>query len=262
MTSDPPGQDVGALLALTATELEVLEVAHLSGLVEHRPEPDDGADTSAVWVEAIRSLTARGLLGPDGRLAVDSVAGQIAQTVLDVRLGAAAVVVVERLLEADDVGRGRLASGSGRDARSGTRRDLRLLHLLPLGAVVEDVHAEGLHGFDLILEPDQLIPAVTDLVVPPDALPGPTQDGQASVVDIDADQVEQLPVLLGRPTVLVELTLATADGRAEGHLVALGPGGCWAAPRSPGRLRFAAVPPDWVGRTVDAWVSRVGGRGG
>ena len=88
---DPP---VGPLLCLTATELEVLEVAHLHGLAGHRPTPaQEGEDPGPAWMEAIASLTARGLLDARGRLHEGTAAGQAAQTMLDVRLAAGAVVV-------------------------------------------------------------------------------------------------------------------------------------------------------------------------
>lgn len=251
-------EGLGPLLVLTPTELEVLEVAHLSGLVEHRPQAGEGEDRSAVWVEAIRSLTARGLLGPDGRIETATTAGELAQTVLDVRLGADAVVVVERLLQVEDTD----LAAARPEPRPEPRRDLRLLHLLPFGAVVEDVHAEGLHGFDLVLDPEHLVPAVTDTVVPPDAVEGERQDDQPVVIEVDPDRADLLSGLLGHPTVLAELTLATGDGRGEGHLVALGPGGCWAAPRGPGPLTFVAVPPNWVARTVTDWVATVLASGG
>lgn len=246
--TDGADASVGALLTLTATELEVLEVAHLSGLVDHRPPADEAGATGATWVEAIGSLTARGLVGPDGRLDETTAAGLLAQTVLDVRLGADALVVVERLLQADDLGPHR---------QPGARRDLRLLHLLPVGAVVEDVHSEGLHGFDLVLEPGDLVRAVTDALVPPDAAAGPDDESRPRVVDVDPDRTDLVAALLGRPTVLAELTLAIHEDRTDGHLVALGPGGCWAAPRQPGGLRFVAVPTDWVARTVGDWVAGV-----
>lgn len=247
----------GALLVLTATELQVLEVAHLSGLVDHHPQVDGPGDdvTEAAWVEAMTSLTARGLIGRDGRLEEATAAGQLAQTVLDVRLGADALVVVERLLQVDDLGARR---------RPLPRRDVRVLHLLPVGAVVEDVHAEGLHGFDLVLEPDDMVEAVTDVLLPPDAVAGPgaghlpaDEPGGPRVVEVDPGRADLVGALLGHPTVLAEVTLATADARTQAHLVALGPGGCWAAARRPGPLRFVAVPADWVGRTVEEWVAGV-----
>lgn len=255
----PTGEDGasdGALLVLTTTELQVLEVAHLSGLVEHQPQVEGpGGDVAeAAWVEAITSLSARGLIGADGRLEEGTAAGQLAQTVLDVRLGADALVVVERLLQVDDPGPRRR---SERQAGSGPRRDVRVLHLLPVGAVVEDVHAEGLHGFDLVLEPDDLVQAVTDVLVPPDAVAGPEEDGRPQVVEIDPGRADLVAAMLGYPTVLAELTLATAEARTQGHLVALGAGGCWAATRRPGPLRFVAVPAGWVACTVGEWVAGV-----
>ncbi|WP_134773679.1 hypothetical protein [Ornithinimicrobium flavum] len=237
----PPDAAPGALLALTSTELAVLEAAHLAGLVGCRPEP--GRDEEDRWVEAIRSLTARGLLDRKGTIDGTTAAGEMAQTLLDVRLGAATMVVGERLL-----------------GDPGHRRDLRTLHLLPVGAVLEDVHPDGVHGLDLVLDPALLVRAVTDLIVPPDlgchTQVAPGAPGPRPVV-VHPGEVELLPALLGHPTVLAELTLVEQGARAEGHLVALGPAGCWAAAREEDPLRFVPVAADWVRSTVTGWVERV-----
>ena len=242
--TDPDGADPlaqsrahGPLLTLTGTELEVLEAAHLVGLAGHRPVDADEDGVGEAWVEAIRSLGARGLLGADGGLSQDNAVGMLVRTLLDVRLGAAAVVVVERLLGAPD-----------------ERRDLRLLHLLPLGAVVEDLHEEGWHGFDLVLDPDLLVAAVVEMLVPPDAAPG---TGGPQLVD--PGQPGQMAGQLGHPTVLAELTLVVPEGQApeQSHLVAMGPGGCFEAVRDGHgpALRFGPVDPGWVEATTQRWVS-------
>lgn len=254
----------GPLLVLTAVELEVLEAAHLQGLAEHTPagggsSAPAGPDVDAAWDQAIRSLAARGLLGPDGRIEERTTSGLLARTVLDVRLGSAALVVVERLLGGPD-----------------ERRDLRQLHLVPPGAVVEDVHAEGLHGFDLVLDPVDLGRAVTQMVVPPDAAAG--SGGPRA---LDPARPELLANGLGAPTVLAELSLvtptSTGGAPADAYLLALGPGGCFAArrprpdvpgpgtdapvpgraPGPPAALTFLPVTPGWVEELARAWVGTV-----
>lgn len=255
--------DAGPTLVLTAQELAVLEQAHAQELgwapgdLEEPVEPGEprepgetgdpteadeaGAEAEEVQLDQARwSLTARGLLTRDGLLPVDTDLGLLVQTFLDVRVAAQALVVVERL------------TGEG-------RRDLRLLHLLPEGGVVEDVHAEGLHGLDLALSAPDMVEAVTRMVVPPDAVPG---EGS----DLVVEDVAGLPAALREPTVLAELSLVHPEGEEIGHLVALGPGGCWAGPRPNGRapLRLRPVPPGWVGELVTGWVEatvRVGGAG-
>lgn len=244
--AEVPEEELGVLLALTSTELEVLEAAHLTGLAGHRPS-GTGAAVADGWVEAIRSLTVRGLLAHDGTIAAATPAGEVAQTLLDVRLGASTVIVVERLL-----------------GDPGHRRDLRVLHLLPVGGVLEDVHPDGVHGLDLVLDPGRLVRAVTDAILPPDVGRGPDappgSPGPHPVV-VQQGEAELLPSLLGHPTVLAELTLVEQGGRVEGHLLALGPAGCWAASREEGPLRFVPVAVDWVGSRVTAWVEEVVDRG-
>lgn len=222
----------GPTLVLTAQELTVLEQAHAAGLgtaltASGEEQEEDGQPEQLA--QARWSLTARGLLTLDGGLPEGTDLGLLVQTFLDVRAGAAALVVVERLM------------GEG-------RRDLRLLHLLPEGGVVEDVHPEGLHGFDLALTGADLVEAVTTMVVPGEAEPGQGQD-------LTVEDVSLLPVLLHHPTVLAELTVVDETGE-RGHLAALGPGGCWAGPRpdGPEPLRLAPVGPGWVEEVVTGWV--------
>lgn len=294
MTGHPGGpretEIFGPLLVLTDVELGVLERAHLRDLAHGASR---GADAPAAApcvqrelepvvpvedddpraAEAERSLRARGVVAVDGSLTSLTAAGALAQLLLDVRLGARAVVVVERLLGApapvDEDGPTPTPGGAH-------QRDLRLLHLVPEGGVVEDLHPEGLHGLDLVVDLAGLVQAVTQVLLPVDAVPG---DPHVEIPPVDPASPELLADLLGRPTVLAELTLlvppdegdARADGQhdgaggadghpqPEGHLVALGPGGCHAAPRpAPGELlRFAPVDPGWVHDLVARWVGGV-----
>lgn len=250
----------GPALVLTAHELTVLEEAHVRGLASRGHaartlDPEDaGSDGVGVHdagphdvgvhdadpqeagqAQARRSLLARGLLSPVGLLPEGTDLGLLLETLLDVRLAAQALVVVERLL------------GEG-------RRDLRLLHLVAEGGVVEDIHPEGLHGLDLVLEGADLVAAVTEMVVPDDATAG---DGPE--VTLELSDVGVLPDVLRRPTVLAELTLVLPQGEETGHLVALGPGGCWAGRRSSGRdvLRLWPVAPGWVEELASSWVCGV-----
>lgn len=298
----------GPLLVLTAVELEVLEVAHLRGLADHVPAdpasdgqpgpatrgapgplPGEAAgpwsdeashvgsgevthptseETDAAWEQAIRSLTARGLVDARGRLSEVTASGVLAQTILDVRLGASAVLVVERLLgdpQESPTGppageeRGQDSAPAPHPPPGAGRRDLRILHLVELGGVVEDVHPDGAHGLDLVLDPAHLVDAVTQMLLPPDAAPGagPTVLGA---------RPEEFGERLGHPTVLAELTLVGPDPQApaEGVLLALGPGGCFQAPRpapagqvAAPPLDFAPVDPSWVGAVVGGWVEAV-----
>ena len=253
------GQDGGPVcrgpaLVLTAEELAVLEAAHHRSLTALTGEPvsevgvpgaepdrptgqidGPGPPGEAGLVQARCSLVARGLLSPAGQLEPDTDLGLLLQALLDVRVAAEAVVVVERLL------------GDG-------RRDLRLLHLVPQGGVVEDVHPEGLHGLDLALRGADLLAAVTQLVVPDDAT-----RGEGSQISVEMTDVAALPELLHRPTVLAELTMLRPAEEETGHLVALGPRGCWAGPRPSGRglLRLSPVEPGWVGELAGGWIRAV-----
>ena len=247
------GLAVGPALVLTVEELTVLEQAHLRGLEAVPGDPllsADNPDVSADNPDALAdspdvhdvgllqarwSLIGRGLLSPQGLVPEDTDLGLLLQTLLDVRVAAEALVVVERLL------------GEG-------RRDLRLLHLVPQGGVVEDVHPDGLHGLDLVLTDAGLVTAVTQMVVPADA-----QAGRGEEVTVEMSDFAALPDLLQRPTVLAELTMLRPEGEETGHLVALGPRGCWAGPRlsGQGRLRLSPVEPDWVGELVSTWVGDV-----
>lgn len=266
-----------ALLTLTATELAVLEGVHLEQVLDLPPGQVTEArldDTHrARHQEAVRSLTARGLLTPDGRLHDLTVAGLVAELVLDVRLAASSLVVAERLLGEELPGeRPQQAAEEPRAATAAGRRDLRMLHLADLGGVLEDLHPGGLHSLELLVDPGHLVQAVTDFLVPPDAVAG---TGPARLAE--PGRADTLPQLLGSPTVLGQLTLADQDGPAgwsehvaglgatppppelvvESYLVSLGPGGCFAADLSrEGQLAHVPIEPGWVHRTVDGWVAR------
>lgn len=257
-----------SLLTVTATELAVLEAAHLRQLVAlgggHEGCPaDEGGEGDDVRREAVRSLTARGMLTVEGALHEESVAGQVVELLLDLRVAASSLVLAERLLGLPVQQEQELSQDP-----DGGRRDLRMLHLTDLGGVVEDVHPDGIHSLELLLEPEDLVRAVTDFLVPPDAAPG-----AGEVRHADPANPEQLPGLLGKPTVLGQLTSVEAGpdhtpGRTPpssapeptgavhpSSLVALGPGGCFAAELAPARsLAFAPVDPGWVAATVGGWV--------
>lgn len=249
------GTAAGPLLVLTAAELEVLEAAHAAELrATDTAGPGPTTDMAATATtaataraEAQASLVARGVLSTDGRPWDGTTAGAVARLVLDIRLGATAMIVVERLLGGTHGG-----------------RDLRMLHLVDGGGVVEDVLGEGSgaagsRGFDLVPDPDVLVATVTQMLVPPDATAGVGEP-----VVLDPDTVDRFPGLVGHPTVLAELTLvrpgeeqATAPPE-EGHLLALGPGGCWAARRAGDRPPLVRpVPPEHVEELVRGWVRSV-----
>ena len=283
------GAAPGPLLVLTSVELEILERAHLAELsgdlatpsapteggagraeaaggaargeeaaggaarAADGAAPAEGADDAAraggaaraadgaARAQARDSLVGRGLLRPDGALASGSAPAELLRLVLDLRLCAQTVIVAERFL------------GGAED-----RPDLRMLHLLTEGGVVEDLHPDGLHGLELCLDPQSLTRAVVDAVVPADARPG---TGASRVVDLTAAAL--LPTRLDHPVVLAELT-RVRDGAAapESRLLAAGPSGCFVAAR-PGRdedgrrLVFDPVEPDRVADLVGGWVEDV-----
>lgn len=121
------------------------------------------------------------------------------------------------------------------------RPDLRILHLVPEGGVVQDVHPHGLHGFDLHVDAQDLVRAALAPVLPSDARPG-----QGAVRHVDPAHPELVAAVLEQPGVLAELTLAGADGeRVEAYLLAVGRAGCFLArrPQPPG-TPLDMPPPD------------------
>ena len=280
---------------LTATELEVLEEAHArlldpgrtswvradgggghGGVVEVAVD-GDVADVAA-RTEALRSLTVRGLVGPDGVLREDDPLSAGLALALDVRLGSEGVVVVERTVQ--------VAEAPVRAAAVA-----RVAHLTRFGACVEDVRDDEVgevHGLALLTGPGEVTTALTDVVVPPDAAPGAGPPRRVS-----PSRATELVRDLGGPTVLAEITWASVDGATgsgagdgaptgpgvRSWLVALGPGGCFGGTRGGGgrgadagdtggtdEIVLDPVDPGWVGdllgRLVRAVVVGTGEEGG
>lgn len=222
----------GPLLVFTAAELSVIEQAHLDSLADagSREQGDpggrqDGAGTrsgatevltgpgESVLREARLSLVSRGLVGRDGRIFSGSAPADLAALLLDIRLGATALIVIERRI-------------AGREHRP----DLRIVHLIPEGGVIEDIHPDGLIGFDLDISPAELVRAALAPVLPSDARPGAGPTRQ-----VDPQHPEQFAHALDEPGVLAELTLAAGDGeRLEAYLLAVGRSGCFLSRRPAG----------------------------
>ncbi|ANS80695.1 hypothetical protein SGUI_3299 [Serinicoccus hydrothermalis] len=234
----------GPLLVLTSEELDLLEAAHARHL---GLDPDTVSTTTApgpdgtARAEAMRSLQGRGLLDERGLLTEDSALADLVLLLLDVRLAARALLVVERRL-----------------AGAEERPDLRLLHLLETGGVVEDLHHGGWHGLDLCLEADDLAERALAPVLPPDAVAG---DGEPVVLD-PADPDASAARL--RASVLAQLTLASPEAEIEESvLLAVGERGCHLARRGHGPDAEVAaavlepVDPDDVRDLVRGWVSQI-----
>jgi hypothetical protein len=257
-------------VVVTARELALLEDAHRRLLGGAEPDagpvPDAQGHEDGAEREARLSLVARGFLDASGDLPEDGDVALLVATVLDVRLAADRVLVAERVVagglephEPAPGGRPHPDSCTAPDVRHGTR----LVHLLDPGACVEDVLPDGSHHLYLLLDGEEVVPWVTAVTVPSDATAG---SGPALVVH--PDRPEELPGLLGGPTVLAELALLTcrvdelapAQDRSTfpaHHLLALGPSGCWVTDVEPGRpptgsLVFRPVRPQWV----EEWVRR------
>lgn len=243
-----PGPPPGPLLVVTGAELAVLERAHLRGLDgagEQRSAGPDAAGDRRL-AEARCSLLGRGLIDEDGYLG-RSAPADLAELLLDVRLAARTMVVVERIVAGHE-----------------HRPDLRILHLVPEGGVVQDVHPHGLHGFDLHVDAQDLVRAALAPVLPSDARPG-----QGAVRHVDPAHPELVAAVLEQPGVLAELTLAGADGeRVEAYLLAVGRAGCFLArrpqppdtprdsppPDAQPQLPFTPVSPGEVQDLITRWV--------
>lgn len=261
------GASVLGPLVVTEAELAVLEAAHLRLLGEPRPRAlcRDEAQPGTAEGEAWMSLAARGLLDERGELREEGDLGLVVSTVLDVRLGAHATLVVERMV----LGRG--TEVAGRPCPDGAqpepepaRHGLRLVHLIGSAACVEDLIPDGSHHLYLLLSLQDAVRAVTDATVPPGARAG---SGRPRVVRTDLP--EQMRTLLEHPTVLVDLAAVTpslpdegsgapagpVDARSAHHLVAMGPSGCWVADIDregpvPATVVFSPIDPGWVERWV------------
>lgn len=242
-------------VVVTDRELAVLEEEHRRSL----GEPGDGeaaraegpAGEARALQEARLSLVARGLLGPDGALGEDDDLAVLVVTMLDVRLAADRVLVVERIQ-------------AGPVTTAEPLRGTRLVHVVDSGACVEDVLPDGSRHLYLLLDRAHAGTWVTAVTVPSGAAAG-----RGPVLVVDPDRPEQIPMILGRPSVLAELSVLPAaseacrsthdrDSSPAHHLLALGPSGCWVtdveAGRSlPERVAFRPVHPDWV----QDWVSSV-----
>lgn len=265
------GTHPGALgpLVVTARELALLEDAHhrqLGGTEQHGHRmPEADVDDDGAARQARLSLVARGFLDASGELSEDGDLALLVATVLDVRLAADRVLVAQRVVAG---GPARHAPTTGDRPRAGActepdvRHGTRLVHVLDPGACVEDVLPDGSHHLYLLLDRDDVVPWVTAVTVPSDATAG---CGRALVGD--PDRPEDLPALLGRPTVLAELAVLTScvdepataaelSTSAAHHLLALGPSGCWVTDVEPGppavSLVFRPVHPQWV----EEWVCR------
>lgn len=252
-----PGEHPTALGPLVVTDLElaVLLEAHLRSLGERGQEGWLGEDaTSGGADEALLSLVARGFLDHDGELSDSGELAALLTTVLDVRLAADLVLAVERVVMAGPTDPDATAVP---DVLQGTR----LVHVLDSGACVEDLLPDGSHHLYLLLDREDVVPWVTAVTVPADAAAG-----TGPALSLPPGRPEEIPVLLGRPSVLAELSVhpsgedaleARRDGTASRphHLLGLGRSGCWVTVVHPGRplpgsVVFRPVDPGWVGRWV------------
>lgn len=248
------------LVVLTTAELLIVESIHADELdresgigVEgpavtttaadssgtHRPAAASAA-RQAELDEARRSLVGRGLITREGRLG-DGGPGDLARLLLDVRLGAESLIVVERVV-----------------LREQPRPEMRLLHLIADGGVVEDVHPDGLVGMVVATDPAELLAAVLQAFLPMDAVAG---SGTPRV--LDASHPEQLADQLAEALVLVELSRARPQtGEVEAWVLAVGTDGCYLGARpAPGSTDTALVlrptDPDQVRSMVRGWVGEV-----
>ena len=262
----------GPVLVVTPAELEVLEDAHarLLDASAHEGAGDDRrgttgrperADRPVAPVahrpgrpEAVQSLQGRGLIDAEGALATGAPFADLVLVMLDVRVAAEALIVVERRL-----------------AGAEEHPDLRLLHLIAAGGVVEDLHPGGWHGLDLLVDPGRLAEQALAPLLPPDAAAG-----RGEPVVLDPEDPDAAAATLGA-RLLAELTLARPGaGTEESVLLAVGDSGChvaWAPAASPGdpatapaagegtasrpAPTFAPTSPEALRGLVREWVSRV-----
>lgn len=261
----PDAIDLSPQVVFTVAELLVLEAAHGDELHRSTPGgPDPRWPAGDGWrppsaapghsrrspatseaararlEEARLSLRGRGLLTPDGELGGGGPGGLV-QLLLDVRFAARAMVVAERVV-----------------LREQARPELRTLHLFPDGGVVEDQHPDGLVGMHLARRADHLVDAVTEAILPVDAVPG---TGGSRV--LDPTRPEVLADRLAGSLVLVDLTLHR-PGREEVEtwVLAVGADGCYLGPapdRSGGdsEVTLRPVDPEQVRSIVRGWVETV-----
>lgn len=254
----------GPLLALTSEELMALERAYRAWLEDavsgdrRRAGYGDDAEPgiepgieAGVAEQAALSLQARGMVDGLGHLRVDTLSGALVAQVLDAMTSSVLALVVERLM-----GGGSSVSGDGTQAE--VTGCVRTVYVHTAGGCLHDIHPSGIHTFDLVTDLAALPQAVREVLVPPDAAAG---GGPARLVE--PGDITALPPLLGQPMVLGELTAVHPNGSSVGHLVALGPGGCFAAVREghdpnglredddPDGLREGDDPTDQHGQAVD-----------
>ena len=194
-------------VVLTAVELDVLGVAHLRSLQDPADGPmeappavapqatvlsamvppvavggaraDDArtaevrSGEAAAREQARLSLRSRGLLDAAGELVVDGILGETVCLMLDIRLA------VERFLVLDRV----VGAGEDEDAET---RDTRVLHVMDIGACVEDITQDGLHQLTLLPEVGSCADLVADFLVPTDAAPA---TGQVRPGELDTEQL-------------------------------------------------------------------------
>ncbi|WP_228255136.1 hypothetical protein [Ornithinimicrobium avium] len=255
-------------VVLTDTELDVLEraIEREEGTAAEDPDELDGPALE----EAVRSLTLRGVLGPDGCLG-DDLLGVWLDAVLSTRLAAGLVLRVHRTVA------GPVGDGLGADLTDDphARHGERLVHLAAGAACVEDAMPGGVQL--ALAEPDQVVSAVVAVCVPENAAAGTGPSFTHAPAGLTRPTVD-LADALGRPTSLVRLEAGVPEHAAAAtggdrpplpppscHLVALGPRGCWAADLPPDGTRaeveFRPVGPGWVEDWVRARAAPFAGQG-
>jgi hypothetical protein len=254
-------------LVVTDMELSELEGAHRRLLAGSEPvgqEVEDSVPAGGAR-EARRSLMARGLLDESGGLAGADDISVLVTTVLDVRLGADLVLVVERVEAVGGAGSDGDGAGTAHAGEVSSdpevRRGTRLVHLVASGACVEDLLPDGSHHLYLLLDRADVVAWVTAVTVPRCAVAG-----TGPVRAVHPDRPEEIPLMLGHPCILVELSVIVPDQEVRDavdaetaspahHLLALGRSGCWVTEVDPGRslpetVLFRPVHPGWVGEWV------------
>lgn len=268
-TTDGPAHWSALRVVLTSTELDVLERSLAAEEGTAPEEEPDEVDPSALQ-EAVRSLTVRGVLAPDGRLG-DDMLGVWLGTALAARFAPGVVLSVVRTVagRVEDS----LATDLVGDPHAG--HGDRLVHLTHRVACVEDVLPGGVQ---LALgAPGQAADEVVSVCLPADASAGTGPAFTHALAGL-ARPDGALAHALGRPTSLLRLEsdvprhVAAAGGSGgpavpppSCHLVALGPRGCWVAdlPAGPPATvaEFRPVGPGWVEDWVRARAEPFSGQG-